>query len=610
MDRNQTIGLILIFLILAWTWNMQTLEPPVEAENIEEAQVTESSEIEASPVTSTTKEISDSTAQVLLSGQFGVFAPSASGSEENISLENDKIKITFSSKGGKIINAELKEHRRIRTNKEGVEINNNVTLLDNERNRFEYIFDLNNKTVSTEDLFFETTKSGNKVVFTARTSNGGSFSQSYSLGDGYSLDYDLNLSGLQNDIARKSNYITFNWINILNAIESNEMWPSRYSSVYYKEKDENSDYCNCMSDDTDELPGKPIEWVSHVHQFFNTSILSKDQNYNGGIFSTEMIDDPDELKKASSTMKVPYAHGSNETFAMTMYIGPNEYENLDSYNVGLEKIIPYGRSIFGDINRVLIRPAFNFLSQFISSKGLVIIVLIFILKMLLYPLYYKMLYSQAKMGVLKPELAHLKTKFKDDAQKIQVETMKIYREYGVNPMGGCMPMIIQMPIWYALFRFFPASITFRQEPFLWANDLSSYDAFFNLPFDIPVFGAHISLFTILWAVSQVVYTFYNTRHMDMSANPAMKYVQYFMPLMFLVYFNTYASGLTCYMFFSQLISIMQTIITKKFIFNDEKIKAELDINKAKPKKKGKFQQRLEEAMKQQQLQQEKKKRKK
>ena len=610
MDRNQTIGLILIFLILAWTWNMQTLEPPVEAENIEEAQVTESSEIEASPFTSTTKEISDSTAQVLLSGQFGVFAPSASGSEENISLENDKIKITFSSKGGKIINAELKEHRRIRTNKEGVEINNNVTLLDNERNRFEYIFDLNNKTVSTEDLFFETTKSGDKVVFTARTSNGGSFSQSYSLGDGYSLDYDLNLSGLQNDIARESNYITFNWINILNAIESNEMWPSRYSSVYYKEKDENSDYCNCMSDDTDELPGKPIEWVSHVHQFFNTSILSKDQNYNGGVFSTEMIDDPDELKKASSTMKVPYAHGSNETFAMTMYIGPNEYENLDSYNVGLEKIIPYGRSIFGDINRVLIRPAFNFLSQFISSKGLVIIVLIFILKMLLYPLYYKMLYSQAKMGVLKPELAHLKTKFKDDAQKIQVETMKIYREYGVNPMGGCMPMIIQMPIWYALFRFFPASITFRQEPFLWANDLSSYDAFFNLPFDIPVFGAHISLFTILWAVSQVVYTFYNTRHMDMSANPAMKYVQYFMPLMFLVYFNTYASGLTCYMFFSQLISIMQTIITKKFIFNDEKIKAELDINKAKPKKKGKFQQRLEEAMKQQQLQQEKKKRKK
>ena len=610
MDRNQTIGLILIFLILAWTWNMQTLEPPVEAENIEEAQVTESSEIEASPFTSTTKEISDSTAQVLLSGQFGVFAPSASGSEENISLENDKIKITFSSKGGKIINAELKEHRRIRTNKEGVEINNNVTLLDNERNRFEYIFDLNNKTVSTEDLFFETTKSGDKVVFTARTSNGGSFSQSYSLGDGYSLDYDLNLSGLQNDIARESNYITFNWINILNAIESNEMWPSRYSSVYYKEKDENSDYCNCMSDDTDELPGKPIEWVSHVHQFFNTSILSKDQNYNGGVFSTEMIDDPDELKKASSTMKVPYAHGSNETFAMTMYIGPNEYENLDSYNVGLEKIIPYGRSIFGDINRVLIRPAFNFLSQFISSKGLVIIVLIFILKMLLYPLYYKMLYSQAKMGVLKPELAHLKTKFKDDAQKIQVETMKIYREYGVNPMGGCMPMIIQMPIWYALFRFFPASITFRQEPFLWANDLSSYDAFFNLPFDIPVFGAHISLFTILWAISQVVYTFYNTRHMDMSANPAMKYVQYFMPLMFLVYFNTYASGLTCYMFFSQLISIMQTIITKKFIFNDEKIKAELDINKAKPKKKGKFQQRLEEAMKQQQLQQEKKKRKK
>jgi len=290
--------------------------------------------------------------------------------------------------------------------------------------------------------------------------------------------------------------------------------------------------------------------------------------------------------------------------------GPNEYENLRGFDNDLEEIIPFGRSIFGDINRVVIRPSFNFLSQFISSKGVVILVLIFIIKMLLYPLYYKMLHSQAKMGALKPEIANLKTKFKDDAQKVQMETMKMYREYGVNPMGGCMPMIVQIPIWYALFRFFPASITFRQEPFLWANDLSTYDAFINLPFTIPMFGAHLSLFTILWAISQVVYTFYNMKHMDMSANPAMKYVQYLMPLMFFVYFNNYASGLTCYMFFSQLMNILQTVITKKYVFDDEKIKAELNLNKAKPKKKGKFQQRLEDAMKQQQLQQQKKSKKK
>ena len=222
---------------------------------------------------------------------------------------------------------------------------------------------------------------------------------------------------------------------------------------------------------------------------------------------------------------------------------------------------------------------------------------------------YKMLHSQAKMGVLKPELAQLKEKFKDDNQKIQMETMKVSREFGVSPLGGCMPMIVQIPIWYALFRFFPAYIDFRQESFLWADDLSSYDIFFRLPFEIPMFGAHISLFTLLWAITTIIYTYYNTKHMDMSAQPMMKYVQYAMPVMFLVFFNNYASGLTIYMFFSNLINIIQTIGTKQFIFDDEKIRAELYKKKEKPKKQSKFQARLEEAMKQQKLQQEKKRRK-
>jgi YidC/Oxa1 family membrane protein insertase len=213
---------------------------------------------------------------------------------------------------------------------------------------------------------------------------------------------------------------------------------------------------------------------------------------------------------------------------------------------------------------------------------------------------YKMLHSQAKMGALKPQLAHLKTKYKDEPQKVQMETMKIYREYGVSPLGGCMPMILQMPIWYALFRFFPASITFRQEPFLWATDLSSYDVFFRLPFEIPAYGAHISMFTLLWAATTIIYSYYNMRHMDMSANPAMKYVQYFMPITFLFFFNNYASGLTCYMFFSNTFNIAQTILTKRFIFDDERLLAELNVQKAKPKKKNTFQERLEKAMAEQQ----------
>jgi YidC/Oxa1 family membrane protein insertase len=590
---------------------MQSLEPPVEEETPQDQVVPEEVlQSESTLDISSPVQQSDSIKALVTQSQYGVFAPSALGTEETTTIENEKIKLTFSNKGGKIVRAELKEHLKIRKNSEGIEETSQVTLLDNERNKFEYLLNLNDKTISTEDLYFTVERNGNQIQFTANTSSGGSFQQIYSLGDGYDMSYDIKFNNLQNDLNRAQPYVTMNWINILNAIEQNEVWPSRYSSVYFKELDDDSDYCNCMGDDIIEEPQMKIEWISHVHQYFNTSILSGEAPFLGGTFSTEMLDNPDELKIASSIVNVPYNHGSSESVAMTMYVGPNDYENLDAYEVGLETIIPYGRSIFGDINRVVIRPSFNFLSKFISSKGLVIIVLIFIIKMLLYPLYYKMLHSQAKMGVLKPELAHLKTKFKDDAQKIQMETMKVYREYGVNPMGGCLPMIIQIPIWYALFRFFPASITFRQESFLWANDLSSYDAFISLPFSIPMFGAHLSLFTILWAISQVVYTYYNMKHMDMSANPAMKYVQYLMPLMFFVYFNTYASGLTCYMFFSQLMNILQTVITKKYVFDDEKIKAELDLNKAKPKKKGKFQQRLEEAMKQQQIQQNKKNSKK
>ena len=316
------------------------------------------------------------------------------------------------------------------------------------------------------------------------------------------------------------------------------------------------------------------------------------------------------VKVVSSELLVPIADLNDGSFEMTMYIGPNEFKRLQALGKDVEEIIAFGSSIFGTINRWFIRPFFDFLSSYIGSKGIVIILLIFLIKMLLYPLMYKMLYSQAKMGALKPELAHLKEKFKDDTQKQQMETMKIYREYGVSPLGGCLPMVLQMPIWYALFRFFPASITFRQEPFLWASDLSSYDVLFYMGFEIPFFGAHVSLFTLLWAVSTIVYTYYNMQNVDLSANPAMKYVQYFMPVMFLAFFNNYASGLTCYMFFSNLINILQTVVTKNYIFNEEKIREDLMKEKAKPKKKSGFASKLEEAMKQQQAVQEQRKKKK
>jgi len=312
----------------------------------------------------------------------------------------------------------------------------------------------------------------------------------------------------------------------------------------------------------------------------------------------------EDLKLLKSELNIPFQGGGSETFAMKMYMGPNEYERLAAVGSDLQEIIPYGRSIFGTVNRWVIKPMFNFLSQFIGSKGIVILVLTFIVKLVLYPLYYKMLYSQSKMGALKPRLAGLKEKHGDDQQAVQVETMKLYREFGVSPLGGCMPMVLQMPIWFALYRFFPASIEFRQASFLWATDLSSFDVAFNLPFEIPFYGAHVSLFTLLWAASTVAYTYYNTKHMDMSMNPMMKNMQYMMPVMFLFFFNNFAAGLTCYMLFSNLLNILQTVVTKEYIIDKKKIEEELEAYKKKPKKKkkGGFQDRLEAALKEQKKQ--------
>jgi len=223
-----------------------------------------------------------------------------------------------------------------------------------------------------------------------------------------------------------------------------------------------------------------------------------------------------------------------------------------------------------------------------------------------------MLHSQAKMAALKPEISKIKDKTKGDNNAQQMETMKLYREYGVNPLGGCMPMVLQMPIWFALYRFFPASINFRQEGFLWADDLSSYDVFFQLPFYIPAYGDHVSLFTLLWAVSLFAYTWYNMKNMDnsmMQGNPMMKYMQYLMPVMFLFFLNSYASGLTCYLLFSNLFNITQTVLTKNFVFNEVRIKEELNKNKDKPKKKSGFQARLQQVMEEQRKQQERNKKK-
>lgn len=620
MDRKQVIGLVLIFALF-YVWSMMNSKSRREIE--EQQRIEDSIRMADTPVmeeTVTMEEAvtSDNTAfqtsqessidsikNLQLAYQFGSFAASASGEEKDYTLENDLYTITFSSKGGFIKSVLLKDYHKLERQEDNSEKPVDLYLLKDSKNRFSYDIPYKgvpNNVIRTEDLYFQGNLSGNTLTLRAPAGDGAYFEQKYTVKDGaYDMDYEIRMVGLNNDIENGTEAITLNWINYLDKLERNDKFEKFYSTVYFKEQGEDSDYCNCRKDDIEEVENTPLDWVSNANQFFNTALISKSKPFAGGVLKTEMLDeDTPDLKKLTSTIKVPYSSSSDYTFDMSLYMGPNDFNTLRSYNVGLEEVIPFGRSLFGSINRWIIRPFFHFLDNITGNKGIAIIMMIFLIKLLLYPLTYKMLYSQAKMGALKPEIEKIKEKHKDDPQTLQVENMKLYREYGVSPLGGCMPMLLQMPIWYALFRFFPASIDFRQESFLWAKDLSSYDVIAYLPFEIPAFGAHVSLFTILWAISTVAYTYYNTKHMDMSANPAMKYVQYFMPLMFLFFFNNYASGLTCYMFFSNLFNVAQTVATKRFVFNEDKIRAGLMKNKEKPKKAGRFQTMLQEQMKQQQ----------
>jgi len=613
MDKNNIIGFgLLLVLLVVWTqFNKPTPEQLEEQkrfrDSIELANNAETLNQQVAVKEETQTNLvaqMDSAELATYQGSFGAFAPAAVGKEEFYTIENNELKITLSNKGGRITSVLVKGYDKIATDTSGEESKIPLFLLEDEKNVFEYQLPVTNNAsgyIGSQQLTFQAEKAGNKITFKAPTSTGGYFEQTYELAaEGYGVDYKIGGQGLGQVLDRSQSNIKLNWVNYLDKLEKNSKYERNYTSVYYKKVDEDPTYCSCTSDDEEDADGDRLAWVSHSNQFFNSTIMPETP-FTSGVLETQVLDEgKEDLKLVKSRLNIPLENVTGNGYAMQMYLGPNEYTRLKAYDNDLEELIPYGRSIFGTVNRWIIRPIFNFLSGFIGSKGIVILLLTLLVKLALYPLMYKMLYSQSKMAALKPQMAKMKEKFGDDQQKQQMETMKMYQEYGVSPLGGCLPMVLQMPIWFALYRFFPASIEFRQASFLWATDLSSFDVAFWLPFEIPFYGQHVSLFTILWAVTTVIYTFYNTKHMDMTANPMMKNIQYIMPVMFLFFFNNFAAGLTCYLLFSNLFNIAQTVITKNYLIDHEKIKAELSANKKKPKKKGGFRAKLEEAMKAQQ----------
>ncbi len=572
-----------------------------------------------------------------LQKQFGMFVNSSEGNEEFIIVENEVIKMLFSSRGGRVYSVELKDYKTYDTSRP-------VILFDSESNKFGYSFHskypllvdtlwtLKDVELNTNNLYFETVlpqqaSGGNRFELskndTLRLSfrlfpdqpkgsgkNDGKYLEFvYNIyGDQYMIDHTLNLVNLENIVfPQYDELFELYWQTDMKRHEKTQDQLNG-TTIYFREEAGSKIEFNSLSEnknDIDTVRGN-LKWISLKQRFFCSTIISKEKYFTGARISQfeeeKTEDDGYFLPTMTVKMDVLIDNVSNHSSNFSFYFGPLKYNELRSYDLGLERQIPLGWSfpyVLSWINRFAVIPVFNWLGGYGWNYGIVILVLTIMLKIVLFPIAYKTYRSTAKMRVLKPEIDEIAKKFpkKEDAMKKQQATMALYKKAGVNPMAGCVPMLLQFPILIAMFRFFPSSIELRQQPFLWANDLSSYDSIATLPFEIPYYGDHVSLFTLLMTVSTIIYTWMNNQMMSSSQQlPGMKTMMYLMPVMFLAIFNSYASGLSYYYLLANLFTFGQMFVIRRTI-NEEKIYQKLQENKKKPKKQSGFQKRLEEAAK-------------
>ena len=545
-----------------------------------------------------------------LKKQYGVFASSSQGEENDIVLENDVFKLNISRKGGFVRSVELKDYKTYDSLP--------VILYDENTSRFGISFFSQNRAINTADLYFKpvTTQTvvsdTNILEYKLRlyADNGQNRIDSskyiefvYRIrGNDYMLDYDVNFVNMDGLISPNATYVEIDWHADL---RQQEITVDRFngSTIYYKFYNDDVDFLSETKDD-EEVIKTGLKWVSYKQRFFSSTLIAGNKFQDGilKVYELKKPQIPRYLKSMDVSLSVPYRNGITRNIPMKFYFGPNKFTLLKHYGLDLERQIPIGWSFFllAWINEWIVIPVFNWLGSYGWNYGIVILILTILLKLFLFPIAYKTYMSSAKMRVLKPEVDAINAKYpkKEDAMKKQQEIMALYRKAGANPASGCVPMLLQMPILFAMFRFFPASIELRQQPFLWAHDLSSYDSILQLPFNIPFYGDHVSLFTLLMTISTIMYTYVNNQMMGSQTQtmPGMKTMMYLMPIMFLGIFNNYASGLSYYYFLANIITFFQMWIFRKAI-NEEKLRQKIEANKKKPVKKSKFQKRLEEAAK-------------
>jgi len=607
MDKNSVTGLLLITAILALFWWMnkpseeEIAERKRQLDSLNRIEAQEAAREAQKTEESTQKEISaeevdEKTKQDSIRRQAaGILAPYTHGGKDFFTLENEKIKVTLSNYGGRIYSVELKEYQ--------THDGRPLILFNGDDNRYGFTFTYNTRIYNTNDLYFDAVEKGpNSISFEINGPDREKLALNYSLSaDDYLVDHSITSMNLAKKFATPRNALDLQWYQKMPAQEKGKQFEQQYSGIYFKFFQDEVDNISGSSNKNEDLR-TPVKWVAFKDQFFS-SILIASQNFANGYVETEIIEDENSpfLRINQAELTLPFSFEEDDEASMQFFFGPNHFYTLRSYEgLDLHEILPLGWGIFGWINRYAVIPVFNFLEGFIGNYGIIILILTILIKLVLFPLTYRSYMSTTKMRVLKPQIDEINERIpKEKAMERQQATMEIYRKAGVNPMGGCLPILLQMPILIAMFRFFPSSIELRQESFLWASDLSTYDSILDLPFRIPFYGDHVSLFTLLMAITNIIYTRINQEMTQSSAQmPGMKVMMYIMPVMFLFIFNNYAAGLSYYYFISTLITIGQTVLIRQFV--DEKaILAKLKANQKKPAKKSKFQARLEEMQKQQ-----------
>ena len=616
-DVNSFIGMILIGGILLWWMNSTQPEITPKTETTTEQIINSEATASQNNATSLPPVINDSLKQVEIQNQLGAFAYSiVNSSEGTTTLENEVLLLKINNKGGQITEALIKGFQTydslplhmIKDNNASFNINFGTT---------------DNRILNTKDLFFEPTFSNNGtsqvLSMKLKVSDNQFLEYRYEMTDDYMVNFAVRSQGLST-VINSSNTINLDWSLKGYRHEKSLRTENTMYSYYYYKTDNEVEYLGLEDNEV----VNNMDWVSYKQHFFSSILLSDKAFNNAAIASVDLVKDEtiDTVFTKKYTLKTPLELSNGElNYNMKWYYGPSDYTKLSQYEgTDLNETADLGWGIFGTINRWIFIPIFGMLEGFMGNYGLIIILMTIVVRIIMSPLVYKSYVSSAKMKVIRPELNALNEKYpgKENAMKRQQETMAVQRKAGVSMLSGCIPALLQMPVFFALFKFFPTNLSLRQKGFLWANDLSSYDSVFTLPFDIPWYGNHVSLFTILASTAIFFYMKMNQSQQANMQAPAqegmpdmgkmMKYMIYFSPIMMLFFFNSYASGLSLYYFVSNLLTITIMLVIKNFVIDEAKIHAQIEENKKKPEKeKSKFRQRLDSAMKQAQEQQAKRK---